>query len=249
VTSLGARIRAIPSWQITLGVALLALGFLVAAQLRAERPRVRYTTQERPPLVETVLELQQQQDQLKDRIVALRAETQLVAQAGRGSAALVRDLNRQLDEARMAAGLVPLTGTGIVYQLDNASGDAGEVEADRLVTARDIRTIVEELWLAGAEAMSVNGERLTATTPIVDIGGSILVNQAYLAPPYQVSAIGPSDLLERMSASQGYLDFVAARVAELGVQASFGEFEDVAIPPFAGTIRLEHGRAQPSGAP
>lgn len=251
MTSLGARIRAVPSWQITLGVALLVLGFLIAAQLRAERPRVRYTTQERPPLVETVLELQRQQDQLKDRIVELRAETQTVAQAGRGSAALVRDLNRQLDEARMAAGLVPLTGTGIVYQLDNASPDAGtgEVEADGLVTARDIRTIVEELWLAGAEAISVNGERLTATTPIVDIGGSVLVNQAYLAPPYQVSAIGPADLFRRMSASQGYLDFVAARVDELGIQASFGEFEDVAIPPFAGTIRLEHGRPQPSEAP
>jgi uncharacterized protein YlxW (UPF0749 family) len=251
VIALGARIRAIPSWQITLGIALLALGFLIAAQLRAERPRVRYTTQERPPLVETVLELQRQQDQLKDRILELRAETQLVAQAGRGSAALVRDLNRRLDEARMAAGLVPLTGTGLVYQLDNPPVDAGasDDEADRLATARDIRTVVEELWLAGAEAIAINGERLTAITPIVDIGGSILVNQAYLAPPYQISAIGPSDLYARMSASQGYLDFVAARVDELGIQASFGEFDDVSLPAFAGTIRLDHGRPQPSEAP
>ena len=46
-----ARLRAIPSWQVTLGVALLGLGFLVAAQLAGEGPRVRYTTQERSPLV------------------------------------------------------------------------------------------------------------------------------------------------------------------------------------------------------
>ena len=251
MTGLVARLRAIPSWQITLGVALLALGFLVAAQLRAERPLVRYTTQERPPLVETVLELQRQQDGLKDRILQLREETQVVAQAGRGSAALVRDLNRQLDEARMAAGLVPLAGTGLVYQLDNAAagGETGEGEADLLVTARDIRTIVEELWLAGAEAIAVNDERLTATSPIVDIGASILVNQAYLTPPYQITAIGPPDLFERMSASQGYLDFVGARIDEFGIIASFGEFDDVAIPAFAGTVRLEHGRPQASGAP
>ena len=51
--TVGARLRAIPSWQVTLGVALLGLGFLVAAQLAAEGPRVRYTTQERSPLVET----------------------------------------------------------------------------------------------------------------------------------------------------------------------------------------------------
>ena len=45
------RLRAIPSWQLTLGAALLGLGFLVAAQLAAEGPRVRYTSQERTPLV------------------------------------------------------------------------------------------------------------------------------------------------------------------------------------------------------
>ncbi len=77
-----ARLRAIPSWQITLGVALLALGFLVAAQLASEGPRVRYTTQERTPLVETANELQTQQDGLKDRILELRAQIQGVEAQG-----------------------------------------------------------------------------------------------------------------------------------------------------------------------
>ena len=58
------------TWQLTLGVALFLLGFLVAAQLRSEAPRVRYTTQERPPLVETALGLQSQQEQLKDKDLA-----------------------------------------------------------------------------------------------------------------------------------------------------------------------------------
>ena len=63
MTAIG-RLRAIPSWQITLGAALLALGFLIAAQLASEGPRVRYTTQERTPLLETARELQAQQDDL-----------------------------------------------------------------------------------------------------------------------------------------------------------------------------------------
>ena len=59
------RLRRIPSWQITLGVALLGLGFLIAAQAASEGPRVRYTTQERPPLLATASELQAKHYDLK----------------------------------------------------------------------------------------------------------------------------------------------------------------------------------------
>ena len=251
MTALGERLRAIPSWQVTLGVALLALGFLIAAQLAAEGPRVRYTTQERSPLVETVLDLQRQQEGLKGRVLELRAQIQTTSEATSGSAALVKALNDGLASARLAAGLVPLTGTGLVYQLeDTAEGRSpdGADEAWR-VTARDVRTIVEELWLAGAEAMSVNGERLTASSAIVDIGGSVLVNQAYLAPPYQISAIGPPDLYATLSASRGYLDFLTARLGPAGIRASYGEFEAVEIPAFAGSIGLDHGRVEPTATP
>ena len=75
------RIRAVPSWQVTLGVALLALGFLIAAQLASEGPRVQYTTQERTPLVETANELQTQQDDLKARILDLRSKIQTIEKA------------------------------------------------------------------------------------------------------------------------------------------------------------------------
>lgn len=248
VTSVGRRLRSIPTWQVTLGIALLALGFLIAAQLAAERPRVRYTTQERSPLVETVLELQRQQENLKSRILELRGQIQETAQASSGSAALVRELNDQLQRARIAAGLVALSGPGIVFQLEDSTlpDPQDGTAADLRVTARDVRTIVEELWLAGAEAMSVNGERLTPDSAIVDIGGSVLVNQSYLTPPYQISAIGPGGLYDRLSASQGYLDFVDARVLAYGIQAAFAELDTVDLPAFAGTIRFDHARVDPS---
>ncbi|HEY8846100.1 MAG TPA: hypothetical protein VIM24_05520, partial [Candidatus Limnocylindrales bacterium] len=99
-----ARIRAIPSWQITLGLALLALGFLIAAQLAAEGPRIRYTTQERSPLVVTALGLQTQQNDLKNHIVALRAAIQDIEQQDTGAAAAIKDLNAHLEEARIAGG-------------------------------------------------------------------------------------------------------------------------------------------------
>ena len=117
-----ARLRTIPSWQVTLGAALLGLGFLIAAQLSSEGPRVRYTTQERSPLVETATQLQDRQEALKTRILDLRAQIQAAEQKGQGSAALVRELNDGLQEARIAAGLIPLTGSGIVLSICSLIG-------------------------------------------------------------------------------------------------------------------------------
>lgn len=260
MTALG-RIRSLPTWQLTLGVALLALGFLIAAQLAAEGPRVRYTTQERTPLVQTAKDLQAEQDGLKSRILELRAKIQTVETEGEGSAATVKELNAELQRARIAAGLIPMTGTGIVIQLEDSKEPVplGGSEADYLVGSRDIRLVVEQLWHAGAEAISVNGERITTSTAIIDVGTSLLVNSAYLTPPYQVSALGAADLYQRLSASPGFIEFVRARGAGYGVQISVAEPESVDIPAFVGTVTLRYSRpiespsagssAVPSGGP
>jgi uncharacterized protein YlxW (UPF0749 family) len=250
VTALG-RIRALPSWQLTLGVALLALGFLIAAQLAAEGPRVRYTTQERTPLVQTAKDLQAEQDALKARIIELRAKIQTVETQGQGSAQTVKQLNADLQQARVAAGLIPLTGTGIVIQLDDSKEPVppGGSQADYLVGSRDIRVVVDELWNAGAEAISVNGERLTTSTAIIDVGSSVLVNSAYLTPPYQVSALGASDLYQKLSASPAFVDFVRARGAGYGIQISVAQPDSVDIPAFVGTVTLRYSRPVESASP
>jgi uncharacterized protein YlxW (UPF0749 family) len=250
VTTFG-RIRALPSWQLTLGVALLALGFLIAAQLAAEGPRVQYTTQERTPLVQTAKDLQSEQDGLKARILQLRSKIQDVETEGAGAADTVKQLNAQLQQARIAAGLIPLTGTGIVIQLDDSKEPVppGGSEADYLVGSRDIRVVVDELWGAGAEAISVNGERLTTSTAIIDVGTSVLVNSAYLTPPYQVSALGASDLYQKVSAAPAFVDFVRARGAGYGIQISVAEPESVDIPAFVGTVTLRYSRPIASPSP
>jgi uncharacterized protein YlxW (UPF0749 family) len=246
VTRLTGRLRAIPTWQVTLGLALLGLGFLIAAQLAAEGPRVRYTTQERSPLVETALELQRQQEGLKVQVTDLRGRIQALEEQGQGTTALFRELNDQLEQARIAAGLIPLTGTGLVLRLEDSDRPADDAnQADYLVSARDIRTVIAELWLAGAEAISVNGERVTPTTGVLDIGHSILLNSAYIAPPYQVSAIGPTDLLEQLGLSRGWAEFVDTRVGTFGLRISYAEPEVVEVPAFAGSIVLRRSRAVP----
>lgn len=251
MSALVGRLRAIPSWQVTLGLALLALGFLVAAQLQSEGPRIRYTTQERPPLVETALDLTRRQNQLKARIIELSDRIRELENSAAQDDELVASLDRQLTEVRTAAGLVELVGPGVVLQIEDASGPIPPDAApgDYRVSAADLRDLVSELWLAGAEAIAVNGERITPTTAAVDIGSSILVNSAYLAPPYQVSAIGPDDLYDRLTASPGFVRLVQDRVDQFGLRLGFAVLEDVVVPAYSGTIRLVELRAAATVAP
>jgi len=251
VTSLAARVRAIPGWQITLFFALLVLGFLIAAQMASEGPRVRITSQERTPLVATALDLQAQQEGLKQQILELRASIQELEAAGQGGAAVTRNLNDQLERARIAAGLAPMSGPGIVIQLSDSTvpvppdGNA----RDYLASGRDVLTVVEELWLAGAEAIAVNGERVTVATAIVDIGGSVLVNSAYVTAPYQVSAIGPADMFDRLAKSAGFVDFVRGRAETFGIGVSYATPASVDLSAYAGSVNLRYGRSVPSAAP
>lgn len=243
MTWLVGRVRAVPTWQATLFVALVALGFLVAAQVRSETPRVQYTSQERAPLIQTTLALQAQQDGLKAQILDLRNQIDQAERNSQGSDALVTSLNDALLQARLAAGLVAVHGLGLVIQLDDSDQPVpqGGSQADYLVTGRDVRTVVEGLWLAGAEAVAVNAERVTPTTAIIDIGGSILVNSAYLAPPYQVKALGPAGMYDKLVASAGFVDLVTGRAQKYGIKISFAEPQDLVIPAYAGNVSVIYG--------
>ena len=86
------------------------LGFLIAAQLASEGPRIRYTSQERTPLMETALDLQAQQESLKAQVLGRCARrSQRPRGGGPGRDGGHQDLNDQLQAARIAAGLVAMT--------------------------------------------------------------------------------------------------------------------------------------------
>jgi uncharacterized protein YlxW (UPF0749 family) len=235
VNAILARIRRLPTVQVTLAGALLVLGFLIAAQIAAEGPRVRYSTEERTPLIETALGLQSQQEAFQANILALRQRITKLEAQGAGDADELRRLYAQLEEARIAAGLVALAGPGVAFRFED-----GSLGVDARVTARDVRILIQELWLAGAEAISVNDERIVGTSAVLDIGGSILVNSAYLAPPYEVKAIGPTDLYERMQASASFVQYVQGRIEPSGIRLSVAQPQSVDVPAFAGTVNVRY---------
>jgi uncharacterized protein YlxW (UPF0749 family) len=105
------------------------------------------------------------------------------------------------------------------------------------------------LWQSGAEAIAINGERITASSAIIDIGGSVLVNAAYIAGPYQIAAIGPKNLFAQLSATNGWQEFVQTRRGSFGIGISWAEPEAVDVPAFAGSVTLRESRSVPSPSP
>ncbi len=132
--------------------------------------------------------LQKQADSLGTQIT--NARDGALAAADRSGA-----LRNELTELGGVDGAVAVTGTGVRVVLDDApSTSAAARDGSGIILDSDVRRVVNGLFAAGAEAIAVNGQRLTTQTAIREAGGAILVDYRPLSPPYSVEAIGPPTL-------------------------------------------------------
>ncbi|MDO4753700.1 MAG: DUF881 domain-containing protein [Bacillota bacterium] len=133
-------------------------------------------------------------------------------------------LKEELLELEALSGKHDLYGPGIVIILKDGDRelDTGESANNVLVHDGDIQQIVHELRNAGAEAISVNDERvIMGTSDIVCVGPVILINQKHLAPPYIIRAIGDRKTLEAtMNAPGSYLDLLKGYGLRIEVNTS-----------------------------
>jgi uncharacterized protein YlxW (UPF0749 family) len=158
----------------------------VTAAVQTSRDSVSQE-RERRALVEQVKERKAALDDDRGRVARLRTDTnRLEAEQARNthdSAAILAELN----VLRLRAGTSAVRGPGVEILVD----DAKNPETDRQrVLDIDLQKIVNGLWRAGAEAISINGHRLTALSAIRHGGEGITVNFQGLARPYRILAIG-----------------------------------------------------------
>ncbi|WP_024288152.1 DUF881 domain-containing protein [Cellulomonas sp. KRMCY2] len=117
-----------------------------------------------------------------EEIAALQSDALAAANPG---------LFADLQEAELLSGALAVTGPGLVIELrDPELGAATVVDPDARVQDLDLQILTNGLWAAGAEAIAINGQRLTALSAIRGNGPAILVDLAPLLPPYRVEAIG-----------------------------------------------------------
>jgi uncharacterized protein YlxW (UPF0749 family) len=182
----GPRRRSVPS-SIVLVLFAAALGALTvtaAITLRAPQPAV---VQARTVLENEVRERSAEVATAEERVAELDAEIQDLQRTA--LEASDPELLEQLALDELVAGAVELEGPGVRVTLADAA-NAAESDIDRRVHDSDLRVVVNGLWAAGAEAITVNGHRVTALTAIRSAGQAVLVDLVPLTGPYVVEAIG-----------------------------------------------------------
>ncbi|BCJ77182.1 UPF0749 protein [Catellatospora sp. IY07-71] len=226
-------------------VACLIIGvlFSVAYLQVVERAPGRATA--RAGLIRDIQQRQEHTDALARRAEALQAEVFELREEALADSSL-----GQLREVEAAAGMRKVTGDGVVVTMADGPNAAGERLAQVLDV--DLQLVTNALWASGAEAISVNGQRLTAATPIRAAGSAIVVGNAHVISPYEVAAIGPPDMADRFNETETASVYRAyADDKQYEMRFDVDERDDLELPA-AVMPRLRYAtvpQPSPSGSP
>ena len=232
-----------PQWAISIAAGLGIIGFIAAAQWNSSLARQEFITSAQRVLITEAEQAQREQERLRSDIEAAEDQVRGFQEADVGSQATREELNDRLAAARLKTGLVEVRGPGMVLEISDSQREVpiGESPTNYIVLVDDLRDIVTALWASDAEAISINGERLVASSSIYGVGASILVNTAFLSPPFRIEAIGPPGLHDRFLANPTYLARVARRIDAYGLQFASEPRDDIELPEFIGNTRLRWG--------
>ena len=147
---------------------------------------------------QTITRLESEQSDLKRQIADLRNQLSTLQAEASDKKANLNDINTALAREKVTAGLVPLVGPGIVatYRDSTSPIAPNDDPANYILHDYDLRDVINTLWAAGAEAVSLNGERIMGSTQLYCVGVTVICNATRLSPPFVINAIGPSDDLE-----------------------------------------------------
>lgn len=226
--------------QIALVLATVLLGISLVFQFRAVTgPRQELPAWDLSELISRVerleAEMRARGQRLEEEIGALRRRP--------GAGQDGEDYEEELRLLRLASGLYPLSGPGLEIVLEDSGweGRVGFMDPNLLLVHYDhLLFLVNELWVAGAEAVAVNGERVVAQTGFTCAGSLILAGTKKLAPPYVVHALGdPAALRAALTMPGG---FIEAQIEPYGLGITIKEKSDLLIPAYQGNLVFEYAR-------
>jgi uncharacterized protein YlxW (UPF0749 family) len=188
--------------------ATVVFGLLIAvAAVQTDRSRPA-AAEERAQLIERIRANGDAIDEQRAQTRELSAEVAGLQADATATADRVQALERQARRLGMSAGSYAVTGPGLQVTVDDADPAAGE---EGQVLDTDLQSLVNGLWVAGAEAVSINDQRITSRSWIRGAAQAITVNGRSLRRPYVVRAIGNPDTIEarffETEAGQAWLDW------------------------------------------
>ncbi|HET6780498.1 MAG TPA: DUF881 domain-containing protein [bacterium] len=226
---------------LAMTLAIFVMAFLVVAQLRTSRAttsQVEIPTRNVYAMATLLRQEREARARLEVQVAALRSELESYQREGAKGRNLTEAMTRELETMRIALGLRAMRGPGLLVRLDDPSTQPKGANVV-VVTYQDIVAVINELWAAGAEAIAVNSQRVTATTGLSQVGGTVVVNLQRLNGPFQIVAIGDPSTLERaLNIRGGLIDGLRA----LGLSVTLTPRDSIFVPAYRGTFNFEHAK-------
>jgi uncharacterized protein YlxW (UPF0749 family) len=242
------RLRASQGWRVVAVVVFVVAGVLfVTSSLISDGLDLRASS---VTDLDTVIRQQRQRtDDLQSRVASLTREVDTLGKSVQD--AEVGDLQRQVDALRGPAGFEEVRGPALTVVLSDApkeeierAVDKGEVTADQLVVhQQDIQAVVNALWSGGAEAMTLQNQRVISTTGIKCVGNTVVLHGVPYAPPYKITAIGDLTSLRLALDSSDYIDGYKTYVDAHNLGYEVSTDDEVTLPAYDGRSDLRYAKA------
>ena len=216
-----------------IGIALFFLSMMLAAQMKSMSDTEELIAGKRETqLADELVTLQRKYDDLKSKYDDSAKIVEEYQNNSSTNNTLIASMKDQIQALSAMSGVTDLKGEGIVITLnDGTKASDASVRSDTLVHDSDLLTVVNELKAAGAEAISINGQRIIATSAIRCVGPVIQVNYQKVAAPFEIKAIGNAQYLESaMTIKNGVVDLLK----EYGVSVTVSRQNNVEIPKYEG---------------
>lgn len=224
---------------VSIGIALFFLSVMLVAQMKTISNTEEVLQGKREAqLSDELVNLQRNYTELKEKY----EENQKVVEEYQNSSStnnnLIASMKNQIDYLSLMSGTTDVKGEGVIITLsDGETPTNTSTRTDTLVHDSDVLTVVNELKAAGAEAISVNDQRIIATSAIRCVGPVIQVNYQKVAAPFEIKAIGNAQYLESaMNIKNGVVDMLK----ELGVGVSVSRGKEVKIAKYEGTFTFKN---------
>ncbi|HRW40090.1 MAG TPA: DUF881 domain-containing protein [Microthrixaceae bacterium] len=238
----------------TVLVVSIVVGAMLAVSAGVLRSASGVVGQARTQLEEQITARRDHGDAQADRIRALDEEIAALRAAALGPEQA--ELLGRLRQLQIVTGAVAVTGPGVVVTLDDATDTAGSNSDPRAgngfgtsrVNAVDLQIVVNGLWASGAEAVAINGQRMTSRAAIRFAGEAILVDFRPLTRPYVVTAIGRAGGLQTTFASSAAGAYLKAIGDNYGIQTLIQAGDSLTCPA-APASELRYAQPVPSGIP
>jgi uncharacterized protein YlxW (UPF0749 family) len=226
---------------MAVALTLVVVGVILAIAYQQAIARAPDAAQAKAGLVDDIKRRSAASDSMQRQADDLREKLAKDREAALADSAAGQQTARQLEQLETITGLSSVTGPGLVVTIgdgpppvDPVTGEpTGEVDLARVLD-RDLQELVNALWRSGAEAITIDNQRLTPTSTIRLAGEAILVDLRPVTSPYEIKAIGDADRLnERFTGSsvarrfRGYIQryemtFEVKRDKDLSLPASAG---------------------------